>query len=297
VGTVIIQVKKRMQGGQVKLFGSGKEKVYSRHHGKRVTNERNLLQVMASLADMRNQWVERGNYSFEFRIDMPESLPSSMGWGDDRHGCHVRYKISAGMGRHTTEKFFCVASAPLPDVKVPCFIEPKTETIKSMGFLNTGSVTFGASVDDTQAGRGQQIDVALACVNNTTIDIRSVEIKLVELITYSSHGQSYVRKLPLLMMKHVEMPGLDIEKTSREMVLLNRGLPNVAHITSCDQIYQALYSGDNAVRITIPKVRSCQQSRAPHTVGDGSLTRIQYRPLETPMLEVSSKCNTTSRSR
>ena len=268
LGTVIIQVKKRVKGDLVKIVASGKKTVYTRRKKKRPANEHNVLNVEAKLSDMRNQWVQPGNYSFQFRIDMPDSLPSSMSWDDKRHGCSVRYKISAGMGKHTTDDmFFRVASAPMSDVKVPCFIEPKTETIKSLGFLNTGSVTFGASVNNTQAGRGQEIDISFACVNNTTIEIRSVEIKLVELITYSTREQSYVRKIPLLVMKNVEMPGLRTEKTSREMILQNQRSPNAAHITSCDQIYQALTSTDNGVRITIPKVRIDRVNKVGHHIG------------------------------
>lgn len=245
-------------GGQLKLFASGTERTQTRHKQKVVTNERNLLQVVANLSDMTNQIVKPGNYSYPFSIDIDSSLPSTMSWGETKHGCRIQYKISAGMGKFTAERSFILASVPIPDAKVPCFIEPKSESIKSMGLLKVpGSVTFGASVNDTHVGRNNEIDVSIACINNTTIDIRSVEIKLVELITFSSKETSFDQKLTLLEMKKVEMPGLMTAKTTRASVVTNEQSPEEVLMSTNHQIYEALTSAENFIRIGIPGVSYC----------------------------------------
>jgi hypothetical protein len=258
-GKVLIEVKKRTKGDQVKLFLAGKEKIYTKHKNRRVTDVRNVIQIGADLADMRNRWVKKGNYSFPFSLDMPETLPSSMSYGDARKSaCRVQYEISAGMGKAKIERFFRVASAPFQDIKVPCFIEPKTERIKSLGFLDVGTVTFGASVNDTQVGRGNEIDVAIACRNNSTVDIRSVEFKLIELVSYSSHDESFERKISLREMKHIHMPGLITTKVTRDDVLISQSSRGQNDIN--EQIFEALLSEHNVVKVKIPTV-SCLRSK------------------------------------
>lgn len=259
-GTVVLQLKKRARLDIVKLFVTGEEVVVSQNNGRTRRDERSLLHVVNHLADMRNQWVERGTYPFEFAVNLSELLPSSMKWGDPKRGCCVRYRIAASVGMHSTKKDFSVISAPLQNIKIPCFIEPKTETIKSMGLLNAGCVTFGACVDNTQVGRGQEIDVSLACLNNTTVAIRSVEVKVVEMIRCWPSTKAICQKIPLLEVKNVDMPGLVKSKRSRRTIKENQQKPDYTHAFACDLIYQALTSGENILTVVIPMVRNISQS-------------------------------------
>lgn len=254
---MIVQVKKRVKGDVVKLFAHGMEKVYTKHNKKIVTTDRNLLQAAATLIDMRDTWMKPGRHKFPFVITIPSSLPSSMCLGDQKHGCRIHYKISACMGSVGTDRFFRIASTPVQDIKVPCFVEPKTEEVKSMKLLNVGSVTFGASVNDTQVGRGQDINVSVACINNATTEIKSVDIKMVEMVVFSAHGQSYDNKICLLEMKKIDLPGLITAKTSRDLVKQSQreNRSTETDMLSREQMFHMLVSGESAVRITIPKVR------------------------------------------
>ena len=77
-GKVIVRVNKRVKGDHVRLFVAGKEKVFTRQNGSRLSNERFLMQAAVDLSDMSNKQVKRGTYSFPFIIALPPSLPSTM---------------------------------------------------------------------------------------------------------------------------------------------------------------------------------------------------------------------------
>jgi hypothetical protein len=87
--------------------------------------------------------------------------------------------------------------------------------------------------------------VALACLNNTTVAIRSVEVKVVEMIRCWSSTKAICQKVSLLEVKNVEMPGLVKSKRSRRMIKQNQQKLDCTHAAACDLIYQALTSGEN----------------------------------------------------
>ena len=63
------------------------------------------------------------------------------------------------------EIIFEVRSAPLPNEKVPRAIEPTSFKLTSMGLFDAGLVTIGASIPDSRVGRGEDLEIHLACRN------------------------------------------------------------------------------------------------------------------------------------
>ena len=252
---MIIKAKKRTKGDIVKLFLTGKEIVTIASRGGNVTNEKKLLHLVVHLEDKRHGWVERGTYTLEFRVELPQFLPATMCLGPDKNGCRIQYRIIASMGAHTVEMPFIIRSAPLQNVlKLPCFMEPKVEMLKNIGFVPGGLVTIGACVDNILVSRGQVVDVSVAFVNKTSMDLRSVSIQVVEVIRYTAPHESRSRSITLLEVENVQMAAT----TELESVAVVESLRPPSSGNACDSkfIYQAMIGGGkNSVAITIPKVR------------------------------------------
>ena len=217
-------------------------------------NDKKLLHLVVHLEDTRHGWLERGTHTLEFCVALPQSLPATMRLGHDKSGCSIQYRIIAGVGALTVESPFIIRSAPLQDaLKLPCCLEPRVEMLKSMGFVPSGLVTIGASVDNTLVGRGQVVDVSLAFVNKTSTELRSVSIQVVEVIRYTAPNESRSRRIILLEMENVQIVAT-IESESVPVVPREGPLTSGSACNS-ELIYQALTSRTNFVSITIPMVR------------------------------------------
>jgi len=179
-----------------------------------------------------------------------------------RLSIHVQYKCVASVGGATVHQSFSVTAKPMQDVKVPCFLEPKTQEITSMGVLSKGSVTFGVAADDTHIGKGQELVLSVACRNDTTVDIEHVCVKVVELITWKvDRGWIERRKRNLVGMTELDLPGLVTRRKSKEEVQQDkRSGRDVLRQSNFQEIYQELSSGRNSIRIRIPEV-SCRGAR------------------------------------
>lgn len=214
-----------------------------------------FLHMNETLHDLREKTVKAGNYIYPFSINLPEAMPSSMTFATNGLQSRIQYKLAAMFGKVRFERDFQVAARPLPPTRVPCFIEPKTEPIKSMGIRTIGSVTFGVMLEDAHIGRGTSLKLAIACRNDSTVDIRRVEIKLVELITLSTKNDAFTKKLTLLQSKDIELPSLIKSKVTRETMNTRRRSYNL-HETNFAAIFEALLSDSNTIQIAVPKVRA-----------------------------------------
>lgn len=261
-GSVIVKVKKRTKGDIVKLFLTGKEIVTVASRGGHVANAKKLLHLVVHLEDKRHGWLERGSYKLDFRVELPHFLPATMCLGHDKNGCRIQYKIIAGIGARTVERPFIIRSSPLQDaLKLPCFMEPKVEMLKSMGFVPGGLVTISASVGNTLVGRGQVVDVSLAVVNKTSLDLGSVSIQVVEVIRYTAPHESRSRKITLLEMENVQM----VATAEPESVsVVPRERPPTSGTCDSKLLYEALTSEKNTVSITIPM--TARDSYAGHII-------------------------------
>jgi len=213
------------------------------------------------LRDFEGETVQPGDYRFPFILDLPDSLPSSLVWNNGTHSCSIDYKVSVKLRSSSerkslaTEKPLVLASASLRNVLVPCLLEPKTETIQSKAGirLTKGSVTFGASVSDTQIGRGQDLNVAIACCNDSNVDIQNVSVKLIELIAYRQNDSTEFTEhtLTLNQLEDVSLPGIDKARATWEEQRKYGGTD--LHIVNYEEIYNYLdSSNDHRIQLNIP---------------------------------------------
>ena len=157
---------------------------------KRRRYRRALLHMDAGLADFSATGgkLAPGRYEFPFTLRLPVGLPSSMS-SHGPHGskCRITYSISARLGRpgfftsdFRTARQVLVSSAPLPPLPNPVFVEPDTQQVNFCCCFNRGSMTLGASLDDTAVERGGTVGVGLACKNDSTSEILGVDIEVTE---------------------------------------------------------------------------------------------------------------------
>lgn len=259
-GRILVTIKNKMKGSQIILVVKGKERTCIERGKHTKYAQRVFFQAKLVLNDLNQQSkVNSGSYSFPFSIELPDSLPSSFRYGRvAANSCSVQYKCVASVGGATAHQAFHVRSTPLQDVRIPCFLEPKTEKITSMGVVTKGSITFGVGVDDTHVGIGQELVLSVACRNDTTVDIQHVCVKVVELITW--RVESYwetSKKIELVGMTELNLPGIVRRRKSKEAVHLDKqsGLDALRQ-SNYQQIYEELSSGRNSIRIRIPQVRT-----------------------------------------
>lgn len=157
---------------------------------KRRRYRRSLLRMDAGLADFSATGgkLAPGRYEFPFTLRLPGGLPSSMS-SHGPHGskCRITYSISARLGRpgsftsdFRTARQVIVSSAPLPPLPTPVFVEPDTQQVNFCCCFNRGSMTLGATLDDTAVGRGGTVGVGLACKNDSTSEILGMHIVVTE---------------------------------------------------------------------------------------------------------------------
>lgn len=246
-----------MSGQEVLLFVKGKEKTSVKRGKHTRFASRVLFQVRVSLRDAQHASFTAGTFSFPFSVDLPDSLPSSAHFGGRPNECSVQYKCVAQMGRAREELSFSVASADMQNVRVPCFLEPTTQEVKSMGILLKGSISCGAGVENTYIGKGQQVALSVACRNDTTVDIERVCYKVVESIYWKcNEGYTCRLKKVLVPMTELNLPGLVKRRKSKsEFRQDQRAGPGALRQSNYREIYEELSSGQNLVWIQIPPVR------------------------------------------
>jgi hypothetical protein len=165
------------------------------HHA---TAKRNLIHLTIPInagGMIQNGKVLPGNYVVPFSIQLPAGLPSTMKIVDHDSSCEVRYSLKAqlkGSGWVQDYKYtqpLLVQGAPLPADPVPYQGPPIESVVNMCCCWNKGSLLFGAHVTDTLLDRGQSnIAITLACRNRSTVDIKSIQAKLIQRISWSAEG-------------------------------------------------------------------------------------------------------------
>jgi hypothetical protein len=257
-GKVIVDVKKCMRGDRVILTIFGKEKVMIKAGGKSkrtIKAERLLFTVSLPLREYsRNEMIQPGSYAFPFSVQLPASLPSSTAYpGTSRLGMRIQYKMIGSIGQIQTKRFLSIQSAPLPNEKAPAIVRPTSFNLNSMGLFNKGTCTIGASVEDSQVGRGNVLRIHLACSNDSTETIRRVELKLVEAKQWKTFPVVRQRSAAIVLkeMKSIDLPGLDKDRKNRREVRRSNSDPSLQE-TTYSTIFEALASRDNLVQLKLP---------------------------------------------
>jgi hypothetical protein len=267
LGTVIIDVKKRHKVGVVQLILQGKEEVHRTEHPNSDDlpttilrqNEKSILRLVIPLADENQQWVEQGTYPLNFEVGLPEDIPASVRYGNDKNGWSIQYSIIvAALGYHQSEWPLVVRSVPAPRIQSTLFLQPRQQRIDTMGFSRVGHVTIGAKLDKKTVGRGRFLNVTVACVNNTSVDVRSVSIKLIQEISTTIDFEKHYEKVTLVDMKVADYSGMVASRPKENLYSAYAARPTLpaSNVQSdSQQIHDALASGNkNYVPMKIPAV-------------------------------------------
>ena len=222
----------------------GKEKVMRRM-------KRQICRVDLTLQQFEGT-VKKGVYSFPFKIDLPASLPASTKFPPGQStskGFRIEYKIVAGIHKVLQEELpFHILSAPLSGEPVQYMFQPAALELKAAGMIGKGRVSVGASIINSHVGRGEKLNLHLACRNDSTAEIQRVEIKLLEELEWGKSGRETITHLHH---RDVSLPGLDKQRVSRSELINQRADPTSA--SACYQeIFQDLVSGENCIPLSIP---------------------------------------------
>lgn len=257
-GKVTVSTKGPMKADTVKLTIVGKEKTAIRLGGDKRTieAERPFFTVELPFRDQPHETIRRGKFAFPFSVELPPSLPSTVSYppSTGRLGLRIQYKMIGSVGTKLHAKHYLnVASAPVPNERVPAMIQPTCFTLNSLGIFKQGTCTLGVSVEDTHVGRGCTLDVHMACRNESTTDIRRINVKLIEALQWNTdpagYGHQRTKFIELLHLTDVDLPGLAKERKLREQVRKSNPAEQATVFTS---IYEDLASGSSKIQLTVP---------------------------------------------
>ena len=245
----------------LRMYGKEKTEQSGKHHK---TGERQFF--LTSLELQHPEWrqisaIPSGRpYVLPFAIPLPASLPASDSMASaSGHGSYrIQYKIRVTHGRMLKKELYVhVESAPLPDTRVPCLLQPTSYNLSSMNVIPRGQLLFAASVQDTHIGKGENLIIHLACQNDSTAELRKVKISLVEHYAWTTvqHSSSLAMLRPrmshtIFTINDVTLPGIDRSSKSREQVRHSGN--NNSRQESFRQLHQQLASDQNCVMIQMP---------------------------------------------
>ena len=265
-GKVVVQVLKELPPTKINLRLTGKEKTKIRvKSGKNSHTERAERQLCGATITLREQGntnIPIGTYVFPFNIVLPSTIPSNLMYSHGtQDSCWIGYKLkidatpkSQSLIRGIAQQLFMVASAPLPNTKIPASIAPKSISVNSFGF-DRGSIAIAARVLDVQVGRGTNLEIFLAAKNDATASIYRVEIELIEAVTWRVRNR-YKRLNPRTIASIPEgethLPGIIRGKVSAPTD--NGGQSS----ETFNFLHQELQSARNKVTLRVPY--SCHDS-------------------------------------
>jgi hypothetical protein len=145
--------------------------------------------------------IPHGLYEFPFTIELPSSLPGSVSFNPKcQSGFSLSYTMLASTG-HTNGKSKDIHVQPRAAATnttttatvIPCTIPPTLHKIKVMRTIQKGYIALAAKVDNTVLSSSQKeeegdffdLNLSLSCRNLSTVSIKSVELALVERLSWT----------------------------------------------------------------------------------------------------------------
>lgn len=206
---------------------------------------------------MRGGKIKAGKTTYPFCVDLPSSLPSSavyrVGVGDV--GFTIQYKLSARLGFNTKTMHLAIAAAKLERKPTPYIMHPTAESISAVNGSKQGSITYAATVDNTNVQKGDDIVVALSCRNDSTACILRVEVKVVEMLNWGAKDgfkKSRLFKETLVESVGVQLPGVQ-KKNENNTELIDATYRTVEAQSAMDaSLRDDLVSGLNTIKLKCP---------------------------------------------
>jgi Arrestin (or S-antigen), N-terminal domain/Arrestin (or S-antigen), C-terminal domain len=267
IGQIVVKVKRPIEGGNVNLLVTGAESTVIRSKSgnssqRKIKTEQLLFKVSLPLRTWSSsEKIPKGTYSFPFTVPLPKALPSSTRYPTDKakYRFRIQYCLLATLeGRSSgkslkKETIFEVRSAPLPNEKVPRMVEPTSFKLSSMGMFDAGRVTLGANIPDSRVGRGEDLEIHLACRNISRFNIRNVSVTLCETMQWRTcpGGESRTAKRMLGTIKDVDRDSIAKRRASRKSVRKSKKDLRILE-TSFAEISEDLASGRGKIKVQIP---------------------------------------------
>jgi hypothetical protein len=132
--------------------------------------------------------------------------------------------------------------------------------VDTFGIVGKGAFALGARVKNTQVGRGETLQISLACRNIATCEIEQVQVKLVQELSWTAKTQGGYGTETLIEKDDVYLPGLERDAKDRSKVDELNTEKKQEEI-SCE-IYLDLLSNENKLFLVIP-----QHTRDSYTTG------------------------------
>ncbi|CAB9497567.1 Arrestin domain containing [Seminavis robusta] len=273
-GKVVCEVTSKdiVQGESIDLSISGRE-LAALKDGK--TAERKFCRMEKRLDEFRGRGLgPRRHYVFPFAIKLPASLPASCHFKmPSKEGVlQVEYKLIARGYSTKTEHVFKVTSAPLPDKRIVSVHHPITKAVKSLGRIEQGTISLAAQVKDSHIGRGDRIQLALSCRNDSLVDIQRVDVKVQEVVAGSAQrakdgnfDESKTFKETLYTEKETNLKGLLHKATTNEQVRKSQSMSQADKAQQFAEIYTELAENKFLLEFLCPmKARDSYKGKLLH---------------------------------
>ena len=177
----------RASAPEFDLFRSKKRKTH--HHYARATST--FLKVNVPLKEFPGGLAERGNYEFPFQCEIPVTTPSSLQRTGGKSYCSVGYSVSACLHRPGMLSWdikgscpFRVEAAPAPVQHMPLYLEPQFSSVKTCFCYDRGRMLTGGSGSSSVIAAGETLRVNYAVQNESSAEIKSIEIALYERVSW-----------------------------------------------------------------------------------------------------------------
>lgn len=209
--------------GVVELELLGKEIVWNHRPScmgcGRTDKSRVVFEDGRKLRVFRHERVKQNfKFLYPFAIFLPLKLPPSMEYdkGSCGDGCSVSYRLRVRFGDivqsdREVQIIGPCAIKPHPYTLLPTCLSPRSPDIA----MSTDCLVLAAKLENSYVGRGDILDLSLACRNLSRATIKRVDVQLEEDISwtplsYSALPQrrSHVEKIILSVMKNVELDSL-----------------------------------------------------------------------------------------
>mmetsp|Transcript_577 Transcript_577/g.2219 ORF Transcript_577/g.2219 Transcript_577/m.2219 type:complete len:406 (+) Transcript_577:74-1291(+) len=183
---------------------------------------------------------------FPFSFTLPPRLPTSMEHSQGRSRCSISYYalvqiidlssnaggLSAGNKEHRMN-FSVYNPPPPPERHFPVSIQPTTEPVNLCCCFGEGTVTIGASLPSGLAAVGSTgFEVGFWVVNESDVDIETVEMKLVQRIQFSADSHTKNEERVVGRTRVPVDPALLKKNTRSEAKLISSGSPRqqISHV-------------------------------------------------------------------
>ena len=244
----------------MKLIFIGKERTIiqkrnGKHNGCAPASERIFFSFRKNISlSSGNRIRLAGHFVYPFALDLPFNLPSSFGIRDDafsNSGAELQYSIQAviGTGAAAATQLVKIEALPLPRSNTPLMMEPKSYPVTGF-FGRKGSVTTGIKVDRTLIGRGENLNLHVACSNDSTAQIERVQVKIFEQVDWKAEDKSRSRTIELLSVRDLDLPGLSKNRKGRAEVRRFDDARRRRNIYR--RIHTELLSGQSRISLSIP---------------------------------------------